>query len=97
MKFDKIKFALAAAATMTLAKAVKMFLWKSFFWRGTGVKGVMWKYHCGFGVKHFPMNLQETVPKCPWHYPFLKIFMVFAFTFAMAWFFAWLYNTLTSK
>ncbi|MBU1008040.1 hypothetical protein KKA53_03105 [Candidatus Dependentiae bacterium] len=102
MKLDTNKFALAAATTMTLAKVVKMFLWRPFcgrmpMFRGM-MRGTMWHYHHGFGVKHFPTTLEETIPTtCPWYYPFGKIIIVFVATFITVWFFAWLYNWLIDK
>jgi len=97
MEFDKNKFALSAATTMTLVKAIKMFLWQPFFWRMPMFRGAMWRYHHGFGVKHFPTSLKEAMPTCPGYYPAVSIIVVFIGTFAATWFFAWFYNWLVSK
>jgi hypothetical protein len=92
MMLNKNKFALAAAITMTLMKTIKIFLWRPFCGHIPMLKGMMWRFHCGLGAKHFPGEIPSA--GCRLGCPLLMLLIVFIMTFAAAWIFAWLYNKL---
>jgi len=95
MKFHENKFALVAATSVTLFFFIKRLLFKLFLCKGMGFCGKMWGCHMmqvaakGKGA--------PVMPPCHWGWYSFKFVIIFAFAYAAAWFFAWLYNTLVSK